>query len=149
MDSIDSSVPQPVFGYPRPHLTPSFSSSSFSYTTPPPDNSRPHLLSLPSELLRQIALFTYSPLYLSQQDRTTWSIFSTVDMDPERWAALETLISLAQTCRRLREVSRGLLFRCVRVGSVIEAKEVIKWKDDWGKYVRYVPLPLTSSTQAE
>ncbi len=59
-------------------------------------------------------------------------------MDPERWAGLETLISLAKTCTRLREVCRGLLFRCIRIGSVVEAREVISRKDDWGKYVRYV-----------
>jgi hypothetical protein len=161
--TIEISLDMDVFAYPRPRLIPSFSTEAYTSHSPPPleiparsrsytqltssasfshtspnhsPQQHPNLLSLPSELLLEIALFTYSPLYLSQQDRTTWSIFSTVDMDPARWAGLETLISLAATCRRIRDVCRGLLFRCVRISNVESAVELIRAKDVWGKWVK-------------
>ncbi|KAJ9091423.1 hypothetical protein QFC19_009133, partial [Naganishia cerealis] len=139
----------------------------------PPEPTEPRrpatLLSLPPELHLLIALHLYSPLHLTQQDRLTWSVFSTVDMDPERWQGMDGLIAFAGTCKTVRRTVRYLLFRCVRVHGLREGRWMIRAAtasnkcdsmtrrnaspaelekrptavgDDWGKYVHSVILDM-------
>lgn len=125
-----------------------------------PHPRRTTLLSLPPELHLLIALHLYSPLHLTQQDRLTWSVFSTVDMDPDRWAGMDALIAFAGTCRAVRGAVRYLLFRCVRVHGLREGRWLIRAStaarsaekgkagrgkatgDDWGQYVHSVILDM-------
>ncbi|ODN91375.1 hypothetical protein L198_05887 [Cryptococcus wingfieldii CBS 7118] len=93
---------------------------------------------LPREVLSVIALAIYDPLELSQQDRLTWGIFSTVDMHEERQESLRSLIHLGLTCRKIRREVKPLLFTCVRVGTVECAKEMIENYATWGVYVRSI-----------
>ncbi|WVQ75334.1 hypothetical protein IAR50_004951 [Cryptococcus sp. DSM 104548] len=96
------------------------------------------LADLPREVLSVIALAIYDPLELSQQDRLTWGIFSTVDMHEERQESLRSLIHLGLTCRKIRREVRPILFTCVRVGSVESAEEMIQNHATWGVYVRSI-----------
>jgi hypothetical protein len=133
--------------------------------TEPKSRRRTNLLSLPPELHLLIALHLYSPLHLTQQDRLTWSVFSTVDMDPERWHGMDGLIAFAGTCRAVRRTVRYLLFRCVRVHGLREGRWLIRASterggvakgtgngsggkrhkvtgDGWGQYVHSVILDM-------
>ncbi|WRT65261.1 uncharacterized protein IL334_002204 [Kwoniella shivajii] len=98
---------------------------------------------LPREMIRLIALRIYDPLELTQQDRTTWGIFSTVDMHQERQDDLASLISLGTVCRKIRREVRRVLFTCVRVSGVSWAEEVIENRDGWAKYVKSIIIDLT------
>lgn len=97
---------------------------------------RPSLTSLPGHLIREIGLHLYNPLHLTQQDRLTWSIFSTVDMDPPREQGLNDLVNLSLTCSKVRRDLRRIFFRCVRVHGLEKARELIEHRDDWGRDVK-------------
>ncbi|ORY23801.1 hypothetical protein BCR39DRAFT_342552 [Naematelia encephala] len=100
-------------------------------------------LDLPREVIRNIALHIYDPLYLTQQDRLTWGIFSTVDMHQERQDDLASLVSFGSSCRRARREVRVVLFRCIRTPTVNHVEEVIRNRRGWAKYVRSVIVDLT------
>ncbi|WVQ68712.1 uncharacterized protein L199_006921 [Kwoniella botswanensis] len=108
---------------------------------PPP--SRISITDLPREVIRLIALKIYDPLELTQQDRLTWGIFSTVDMHQERQDDLASLISLGMVCRKIRREVRRILFTCVRVSGVDWAEEVIENRDGWARYVKSIIIDLT------
>ncbi|WVF70389.1 hypothetical protein IAT40_005179 [Kwoniella sp. CBS 6097] len=97
---------------------------------------------LPREVIRHIALEIYDPLEMTQQDRLTWGIFSTVDMHQERQDDLWTLISLGQVCRKIRREVRRILFTCVRIPSVEHAEELISNRDGWARYVKSIIIDL-------
>ncbi|KAL1412617.1 hypothetical protein Q8F55_000364 [Vanrija albida] len=101
----------------------------------------PTLLDLPREVIRAIAVHIYDPLELTQQDRLTWGIFSTVDMHEERQDALFSLIALGDTCRKVRREVRVILFRCIRIPTVWHAYEAAKY--DWAPFVRSIIIDLT------
>ncbi|WWD21861.1 hypothetical protein CI109_106349 [Kwoniella shandongensis] len=105
--------------------------------------ARLSLADLPREVLRLIALRLYDPLELTQQDRLTWGIFSTVDMHQERQDDLATLVALGWTCRKIRREVRRILFNCVRIPSVEHAEELVRNKDGWATYVKSIIIDLT------
>ncbi|OCF76392.1 hypothetical protein I204_02087 [Kwoniella mangroviensis CBS 8886] len=108
-----------------------------------PSSSRISITDLPREVIRLIALKIYDPLELTQQDRLTWGIFSTVDMHQERQDDLASLISLGMVCRKIRREVRRILFTCVRVSGVHWAEEIIGNRDGWARYVKSIIIDLT------
>ncbi|WVW79020.1 hypothetical protein I302_100983 [Kwoniella bestiolae CBS 10118] len=108
-----------------------------------PYHSRLSITDLPREVIRLIALKIYDPLELTQQDRLTWGIFSTVDMHQERQDDLASLISLGMVSRKIRREVRRILFTCVRVSGVHWAEEVIENRDGWARYVKSIIIDLT------
>ncbi|WVR04236.1 hypothetical protein IAU60_001236 [Kwoniella sp. DSM 27419] len=97
---------------------------------------------LPREVIRLIALRIYDPLEITQQDRLTWGIFSTVDMHQERQDDLAALIALGQVSRKIRREVRRILFTCVRIPSIEHAEELIENKDGWARYVKSIIIDL-------
>lgn len=94
------------------------------------------LADLPCEVISMIARTIYDPLTITQKDRLTWGIFSTVDMDQDRQNSLDTLIALGMTCRKIRREVKGILFTCVRVHDQDKGLELIEHRETWGIYVR-------------
>ncbi|WWC87408.1 uncharacterized protein L201_002297 [Kwoniella dendrophila CBS 6074] len=105
--------------------------------------SRITITDLPREVIRLIALKIYDPLELTQQDRLTWGIFSTVDMHQERQDDLASLISLGMTCRKIRREVRRIQFTCIRIPGVEWAEEVIRNSDGWPRYVKSIIIDLS------
>ncbi|WWC58935.1 uncharacterized protein I303_101480 [Kwoniella dejecticola CBS 10117] len=108
-----------------------------------PNPPRLTITDLPREVIRLIALKIYDPLELTQQDRLTWGIFSTVDMHQERQDDLASLISLGMVSRKIRKEVRRILFQCVRVSGVHWAEEVIQNREGWARYVKSIIIDLT------
>ncbi|KAL7423960.1 hypothetical protein Q5752_001545 [Cryptotrichosporon argae] len=98
---------------------------------------------LPREVIRNIVNQLYDPLELTQQDRLTWGIFSTVDMHQEREDCLLSLVAFGSTCRRVRREVRATIFRCIRISSTAHAHEVVRNRGGWARYVRSMIVDLT------
>lgn len=98
----------------------------------------PPLLRLPQEILQLLASFLYDPLRITQEERLSWNIFSSLcDNLPERTFELCDLISFSVCNKTIWEAVRPSLYRCIRI-SEWEQLERIRHQDaaEWRPFVK-------------